>query len=299
MVGICPKILCWLGEVKRLIGHIPKVSTILVQCKSARVQTWNRRIWFGWTQTSLWIRHARKFDRGCVQENTKEEARWDSTSSTRFSIVLCNATSRSCEGACLNHEVGKLVEQRETIEVETPRHQLSTFPRNSSSYTSVRLPAEKASEKKRRQSWQIDQEHVRNSRCFPHPATWLCQLDRWRVRRLPKRQTQCSIVPQSESRWENGSARRRLCVNIHAHHTHFLKLRNAGGPELLGLCARDAQVKPYFEQQNLGEWITAEHKVLIETCDSGRKQSPIRYRGAKFGKKKNKADMESFLGIWH
>ena len=47
------------------------------------------------------------------------------------------------------------------------------------------------------------------------------------------------------------------------------KLRNAGGPELLGLYARDAQVKPYFEQQKLGELITAEHKVLIETCESG------------------------------
>ena len=46
-------------------------------------------------------------------------------------------------------------------------------------------------------------------------------------------------------------------------------MRNAGGPELLGLSARDAQVKPYLEQQNLGELITAEHKVLIETCDSG------------------------------
>ena len=39
---------------------------------------------------------------------------------------------------------------------------------------------------------------------------------------------------------------------------------NAGGPELLGLHARDAQVKPYLEQQNLGELITAEHKVLID-----------------------------------
>ena len=46
------------------------------------------------------------------------------------------------------------------------------------------------------------------------------------------------------------------------------KLRSAGGPELLGLYARDEQVKPYLEQQNLEELITAEHKVLIETCES-------------------------------
>ena len=33
-VGICPKILCWLRDVKRSIGYIPKVSTRLFQCKS-------------------------------------------------------------------------------------------------------------------------------------------------------------------------------------------------------------------------------------------------------------------------
>ena len=52
-------------------------------------------------------------------------------------------------------------------------------------------------------------------------------------------------------------------------HTHFLKDRNAGGPELLGLYAREAKTKPHLEQHNLGELTTAEHKVLIETCDSG------------------------------
>ena len=36
-----------------------------------------------------------------------------------------------------------------------------------------------------------------------------------------------------------------------------------------GLYARDAQVKPYLEQQNLGELMTAEHKVLIKTCEWG------------------------------
>ena len=35
------------------------------------------------------------------------------------------------EGASLNHDVGEFVEPRETIEVETLRHQQSTFPRNS------------------------------------------------------------------------------------------------------------------------------------------------------------------------
>ena len=64
---------------------------------------------------------------------------------------------------------------------------------------------------------------------------------------------------------EEGCNRKRI-------HTHFLKGRNCEmqeGPELLGLYAGDAQVKPYLEQQNLGELITAEHKVLIETWESG------------------------------
>ena len=36
--GICPKILCWLRDVKRLTGYILKVSTRLFQCKSAEMR---------------------------------------------------------------------------------------------------------------------------------------------------------------------------------------------------------------------------------------------------------------------
>ena len=59
----------------------------------------------------------------------------------------------------LNHHVGECVEQRETMEVETRRHQQRTFskeqPRDS---LTSNYPA-------------IDQEYVRNPRCFPHLAT--------------------------------------------------------------------------------------------------------------------------------
>ena len=37
-VGICPKILCWPRDVKKLTGYILKVSTRLFQCKSAEMQ---------------------------------------------------------------------------------------------------------------------------------------------------------------------------------------------------------------------------------------------------------------------
>ena len=130
-----------------------------------------------------------------MQENTKRRSK---VSSTRFSIVLCNATSRSCEGACLNHDVGEFVEQSEAIEIETLRHQSGTFPRNSPETNLHQTTCRGSSEVWRRQSWQTGQEHVRNSRCFPHLA--------WRVRRLPKRQTPRSIVSQYESRCKNDNA---------------------------------------------------------------------------------------------
>ena len=93
-----------------------------------------------------------------------EEARKVLKSFTRFSVVPCNAPSRSGEGACLNHDVGEFVEQRETIEVETLRHQKSTFPRNSPETHLHETSRRGSSEVWRRQSWQIDQKYVRNSR---------------------------------------------------------------------------------------------------------------------------------------
>ena len=64
-------------------------------------------------------------------------------------------------------------------------------------------------------------------------------------------------------------------------------------------------MKPYLEQQNLGELITAEHKVLIDTCESGNNHRNATVE-QKFGSLKIrdetkllKADMESFPGNWH
>ena len=38
MVGICPKTLCWLRDVKRLIGYILKMFPRWFQCKSAEMR---------------------------------------------------------------------------------------------------------------------------------------------------------------------------------------------------------------------------------------------------------------------
>ena len=86
------------------------------------------------------------------QRIQNEDVRVDSKSSARFSIFFCSATSRSCEGACLNNDVSDFDEHRETIEVV--RHQQSTFPRNS-----PETHVHPTSEIWRRQSWQIGQEH--------------------------------------------------------------------------------------------------------------------------------------------
>ena len=82
-----------------------------------------------------------------------------------------SATSRSCEGACLNLDVGEFVEQKETIEVETQRHQQSTFPWDSSETHLHQTSRRGSSEVWRRQSWRIGLENVWNSRRFPHLET--------------------------------------------------------------------------------------------------------------------------------
>ena len=90
--------------------------------------------------------------------------------------------------------------KRETIEVETLRHQPNTFPRNT---TYIGLPAED------RQKYDEDKVgRLVKSMYGTQDPSHIWQLpDLWRVRRLPKRQTQFSTVSQSKSRCENGSAR--------------------------------------------------------------------------------------------
>ena len=62
-------------------------------------------------------------------------------------------------------------------------------------------------------------------------------------------------------------------------------------------------MKPYLEQQNLGELITEEHKVLIQTCESGNnhRYAIVVQICLKILDETQllKADIESFPGIWH
>ena len=73
-----------------------------------------------WVDTDKSVDPTRKKIRSrlCAREyKTKKQGKIQRAlpASQCFSVVLCNATSRSCEGACLNHDVGEFVEQRETI----------------------------------------------------------------------------------------------------------------------------------------------------------------------------------------
>ena len=124
-VGMCPKILCWVRDAKKLIGYILKVSTRLSQCKSAEMWTSNRWTWFGWIQTSLWIRHARKFDRGCVQESTerRSKVRFNELYQLLNCSLQCNVSKW---WRCLSQPWCRWVcRTKKGIEVDTQRHQQS------------------------------------------------------------------------------------------------------------------------------------------------------------------------------
>ena len=86
-------------------------------------------------------------------------------------------------------------------------------------------------------------------------------------------QAQGDLLQTQSQEDEQARGETRYRLNCHEErcnrkriHTHSLKDRNC---EMQEGYARDAQVKPYLEQQNLGELITAEHKVSIKTCESG------------------------------
>ena len=128
-----------------------------------------------WVDTDKSVDPTRKEIRSrlCAREyKTKNQGKIQRAPPASQLIVLCNATSGSGECACLNHDVGEFVEEeRETIEVETLRHQQSTFPRNSPETYLHQTSRRESSEVWRRRSWQIGQEHFRNSRRFLYLAT--------------------------------------------------------------------------------------------------------------------------------
>ena len=140
---------CWLDDLLREPRLWNSAIVWSASWKNVGMQTRNCWSWSGETQTSLWIRSQQKSIKTVCQGIHDEAARQDSKSLTGFSIVLSNATTWSCDGAGLNHDVCWLVEHRDTVEVETLRHQQSAFPKNNPGthiyiyiHISIRLPAQ-------------------------------------------------------------------------------------------------------------------------------------------------------------
>ena len=125
-----------------------------------------------WVDTeSLWTQHTRKFDRGCVQENTRREKQGKIHRALPASQLFSGMPPLEAVKVLVSIMMSVSLSNKETIEVETLRHQQSTFPRTSPETHLNQTSAEGPSEVWRRQSSQIGQEHVWNSRRFPHLAT--------------------------------------------------------------------------------------------------------------------------------
>ena len=64
---------------------------------------------------------------------------------------------------------------------------------------------------------------------------------------------------------------RSVELGKHCVYTHVLKTdiaRSVRGPKVQGARAEDALAEPYLVQKNIGDLITADHKVLSESCES-------------------------------
>ena len=168
-----------------------------------------------WTDKSVDPTHKKIRSSLCAREyKTKKQCKIQRALPASH-IVLCNATSRSGEGACLNHDAGEFVKKKKRKPLKLRNYDISRAHFQGTAQSRLYPTSRRrSSDIRRRQSWQIGPEHVWNSRCFSHLANWSCEIDLWRDRRIPERQTQCSIVPQTERRWEDGGARWRLCVFV-------------------------------------------------------------------------------------
>ena len=116
--------------------------------------------------------------------------------------------------------------------------------------------------------------HLRLRHRYRRTTNFFCVQQQYEVIIRVNKHKETCYKPSHRTTNKHGETRYRLNAmrkGVTRKNSHSLperpKLRSAGGPELLGHFARDAQVKPYLEQQNLGELTTAQHKVLIETCE--------------------------------
>ena len=185
---ICQKISCWMPDVKRLLGYILKVSTRLSRCNSVKRQA-KHLLGLIWVDTDKSVDPAHKTIRSrlCARERkTKRQGKIQraSVASQLFSAMPPLQAVQVLVSFMMSvgwlSKAKPLTTSAERISKEQPRE----------SYMSV---FQRVIDRHMEKTKLADEEHVRNSRCFSH-----LQLDNlWRTGVIPKRQTPCRIVPQS------------------------------------------------------------------------------------------------------
>ena len=130
---ICSKILYGPQDVKRFNGNIQKVSTKLSRFKIVK-DAGKKLLELTWVDTDKSVDPAHKNfrSRDCVLGNTRRRSKAKIQRPSFASQVFTALPPLETVNALVSIMMSlRLVEQRETIEVKTPRLQQSTLPRNS------------------------------------------------------------------------------------------------------------------------------------------------------------------------
>ena len=172
-VGICPEILCWLRDVKRLIGYILKVSTRLFQLQECR-DAGMKPLDLIWVDTDKSVDPTRKKIRSrlCAREyKTKKQGKIQRAlpASQLFSAMPPLEAVQVFVSIMMSVSLSKKGKPLKLRHYDISRaHFPRTQPRDLSTSD---FPVEDRQKYGEGQSWQIGQEHVWNPRCFPYLAT--------------------------------------------------------------------------------------------------------------------------------
>ena len=190
-VDICQKILCWLRDGKRLIGYIPRVCVRLFQCKNARMQAWN-------PLDLIWVDTDKSVDPAYKKIRSKLRAREFEAVKVLVSIMMSVGLSNKGKPMKLTHyDISR-----------------AHFHGTAQRLIYIRLPAED------RQKYGEDKVgRLVKSMYGTQDASHIWQLDYVNlicgdVGGFRRGKTEVQHRPQSKSRCENDSPRRRLCVFV-------------------------------------------------------------------------------------
>ena len=228
---ICQKISWSLPDVKKLHEYILKVTTKLLPMHESK-NAGKKLLDLIWVDTDKSVDpdpHSQGSSIETVCQGIQdEETRQNSKSFTCSCVVLCNATSWSCESACHNHDVCWLVEWMETVEVETLRHQQSAFPKGQpeDSYVSVfQQKIDRNMVKTKLADWSRGCTELKTLFTSGNLTTWTWSLKNWE----DSDEANSATVPPFKPGCEDGSAQWWLCVfrwtQSHRHTAQISRLQ--------------------------------------------------------------------------